>query len=41
MTVNSRLQRTAHGQRQMCQAGTPSIEKKMICALPIRFSNGT
>ena len=40
--VNSRLQRTDHGQLQMCQAGSPSpIEKKMICALPTRFSNGT
>src|SRR5262249_16062904 len=40
--VNSRLQRTDHGQLQMCQAGSPSpMEKKMICALPTRFSNGT
>ena len=40
--VNSLFQRTAHGQVQMCQAGSPSpIEKKMICARPTRFSNGT
>src|SRR5215470_18067104 len=40
--VNSLLQRTDHGQLQMCQAGSPSpMEKKMICALPMRFSNGT
>jgi len=40
--VKSRLQRTDHGQLQMCQAGSPSpMEKKMICALPTRFSNGT
>jgi hypothetical protein len=40
--VNSRRQRTDHGQFQMCQAGSPSlIEKKMICASPMRFSNGT
>src|SRR5579884_4492175 len=40
--VKSRLQRTDHGQLQMCQAGSPSpMEKKMICALPMRFSNGT
>ena len=40
--VNSRFQRTAHGQVQICHAGSPSpIEKKMICARPTRFSNGT
>src|SRR5260370_9160131 len=40
--ANSRLQRTDRGQFQMCQAGSPSlIEKKIIWALPIRFSNGT
>ena len=40
--VNSRFQRTAHGQVQTCHAGSPSpIEKKMICARPTRFSNGT
>jgi hypothetical protein len=41
-SVNIRLQRTAHGQFQISQAcAPPPIEKKMICALPIRFSNGT
>ena len=41
-SVNSRSQRTVHGQRQISQAWVSSlIEKKMICALPIRFSNGT
>ena len=41
-SVNSRLQRTVHGQRQISQACVPPlIEKKMICALPIEFSNGT
>jgi len=40
--VNSRLQRTDHGQFQKCQAGSPSpTEKKMTCARPTRFSNGT
>src|SRR5215469_8456331 len=40
--VKSRPLRTDHGQLQMCQAGSPSpMEKKMICALPMRFSNGT
>src|SRR5262249_34929853 len=39
---NSRLHRTDHGQRQSCQADSPSpIEKKMICAFPTRFSSGT
>src|SRR5262249_57817187 len=42
MIVNSRLQRIDHGQFQICQAGLPSpIERKMICALPMMFSNGT
>src|SRR5262245_31989008 len=40
--VNSRLQRTVHGQRQNCQACSPSAtEKKMIWARPTRFSIGT
>src|SRR4029450_10813087 len=40
--VNSLLQRTDTGQRQNCQARSPSYtEKKMICALPTMFSNGT
>ena len=40
--VNSRFQRTVHGQRQTSQACAPSrIEKKMICALPMMFSYGT
>src|SRR5205085_5797607 len=40
--VNSRLHRTDHGQFQKCQAGSPSpTEKKMACARPTRFSNGT
>ena len=39
---NSRLQRTVHGQRQICHARSPSaIEKKIICARPTRFWNGT
>src|SRR5262249_16477305 len=40
--VNSRFQRTAHGQRHTIQACSPSrIEKKMIWARPTMFSNGT
>ena len=40
--VNSLPQRTDTGQRQNCQARSPSkTEKKMICALPTIFSNGT
>ena len=40
--VNSRFQRTDHGQRHTIQACSPSrIEKKMICARPTMFSNGT
>src|SRR5262245_14973921 len=40
--VNSRLQRTDHGQRHTIQACSPSrIEKKMIWARPTMFSNGT
>src|ERR1043166_724152 len=40
--VNRRVQRTLQGQRQNCQAYSPSpIEKKMICARPTRFSSGT
>ena len=40
--VNSRLQRTDQGQRQTSQARSPSgTEKKMICARPTMFSNGT
>ncbi len=40
--VNSRLQRTVQGQRQISQACSPSpIEKKMIWARPTMFSNGT
>ena len=39
---NSLFQRTETGQRQNCQACSPSLtEKKMICALPTKFSNGT
>ena len=42
MIVNSLLQRTETGQRQNSQARSPSYtEKKMICALPMMFSNGT
>ena len=41
-SVNRRFQRTAQGQRHTSQAWASSrIEKKMICARPIRFSNGT
>ena len=40
--LNSRFHRIDHGQRQTCQARSPSAtEKKMICARPIRFWNGT
>ena len=40
--VNSRLQRTDHGQRQISHARSPSCtEKKMSCARPTMFSNGT
>ena len=40
--VNKRCQRTDHGQRHTCQACAPSpIEKKMISARPMMFSNGT
>ena len=40
--VNKRPQRTDHGQRHTCQACAPSpIEKKMISARPMIFSNGT
>ena len=40
--VNSRLQRTDHGHRQIIHAWSPSmIEKKMIWARPTIFSNGT
>src|SRR5262249_61346739 len=40
--VNSRFQRTAHGQRHTIHACSPSrIEKKMIWARPTMFSNGT
>src|SRR6202012_5693770 len=39
---NMRFQRTAVGQRQIIHACSPSaIEKKIIWARPIRFSNGT
>src|SRR6187431_3633144 len=39
---NRRLQRTAVGQRQNIQACSPSaMEKKIICARPTMFSNGT
>src|SRR4029079_15667952 len=39
---NRRFQRTAVGQRQNIQACSPSaIEKKIICARPTMFSNGT
>src|SRR5262249_27043130 len=41
-TLNKRCHRTDHGQRHTCQACAPSpIEKKMISARPIMFSNGT
>ena len=41
-SVNSRVQRTVQGQRQISQARSPSAtEKKMTCARPIRFWNGT
>src|SRR5581483_7674934 len=37
-----RDQRTLSGQSQTCQKfDSSSIEKKLICALPTRFSNGT
>ena len=37
-----RFQRTAVGQRQNIQACSPSaMEKKIICARPTIFSNGT
>jgi hypothetical protein len=40
--VNKRPQRTDPGQRHTCQACAPSpIEKKMISARPMMFSNGT
>src|SRR5438552_3481234 len=40
--VNRRFQRTAVGQRQNIQACSPSaMEKKIICARPTMFSNGT
>jgi len=40
--LNKRCQRTDHGQRHTCQACAPSpIEKKMISARPMMFSNGT
>src|SRR5215210_8536614 len=40
--VPKRFQRTVHGQRQNSSARSPSAsEKKMICALPMKFSNGT
>ena len=40
--VNMRFQRTAVGQRQNIQACSPSaMEKKIICARPTMFSNGT
>ena len=40
--VNSLFQRTDHGQRHTIQACSPSrMEKKMIWARPIMFSNGT
>ena len=39
---NMRFHRTAVGQRQNIQACSPSaMEKKIIWARPIRFSNGT
>ena len=39
---NMRFQRTAVGQRQNIQACSPSaMEKKIICARPTMFSNGT
>jgi len=43
LTIVSNLsQRTDHGQSQNCHAASPSLtEKKMTCALPTRFSNGT
>src|SRR5579859_3745466 len=41
-SVNSRSQRTDHGQRHTSQGWMSSrIEKKMICALPMMFSAGT
>ena len=40
--VSSRSQRTDHGQRHTSQACSRSrTEKKITCARPIRFSNGT
>jgi hypothetical protein len=40
--VGSRPQRTVHGQRHTSQACSPSVtEKKITCARPMRFSNGT
>jgi hypothetical protein len=40
--VNRRFQRMAVGQRQNIQACSPSaMEKKIICARPTMFSNGT
>src|SRR5215212_1585947 len=40
--VKRRFQRTAVGQRQNIQACSPSaMEKKIICARPTMFSNGT
>src|ERR1700733_8813990 len=40
-SVNSRSHRTAQGQRQTSQAWASSrMEKKISCALPIRFSTG-
>ena len=39
---NRRFHRTAVGQRQICQACSPSaMEKKIICARPMTFSSGT
>jgi hypothetical protein len=40
--VGNRPQRTIHGQRHTSQACSPSrTEKKITCARPMRFSNGT
>ena len=41
-SVNNRLHRTDVGHAQISQAARPSsMEKKMICARPTRFSCGT
>src|SRR4051812_27184631 len=41
-TVNQRLKRAADGHRQSCHAAALfPMARNMICARPIRFSNGT